>query len=107
MDGFVTAASLQRSQPELSTALGVGQPRVVLFDLIEITGFEPSSVPVGNEWFAKMRRAGVTHVLIASTNSAARMAAISIGFAAGIRLTAHDTVAAMRAEHVRLLPTLK
>lgn len=105
--GHVTAGALQRSQAEITSTLQSGKPRVVLFDLLEITGFDSSSVPVGNDWFAEMKRVGVTHVLIAATSGSARMAASAIGFASGVRLTAHDTMAALRAEHAKLLPTLK
>lgn len=107
IEGYVTPGSLHKRQAEISSTLQSGKPRVVLFDLLEITGFDSSAVPVGNEWFAEMKRVGVTHVLIAATSGAARMAASAIGFAAGIRLTAHDTMPSLRAEHAKLLPTLK
>lgn len=57
-----------------------------LSDAMELTGFEPIALTQGTRWYGSFRRAGGTHVLVASRWERSIMAARTMGLGLGVRV---------------------
>ena len=57
-----------------------------LSDAMELTSFEPIALTQGTRWYGLFRRAGGTHVLVASRWERSIMAARTMGLGLGVRV---------------------
>jgi hypothetical protein len=98
MQGRVDLGVIGVAYPEFSSALRrCASPRW-LVDVCDLTGFDPDAVSGGAQWFADFRdavqRSSGTkspRIFFITDNAASRMAAYTLGFSVGMRVTVFAT----------------
>ena len=65
---------------------------VWLSDAMELTGFEPVALTQGTRWYSLFRKAGGTHVLVASRWERSIMAARTMALGLGVRVRGFSSV---------------
>ena len=63
-----------------------------LSDAMELTSFEPIALTQGTRWYTIFRRAGGTHVLVASRWERSILAARTMGLGLGVRVRGFSTL---------------
>lgn len=63
-----------------------------LSDSMELTSFEPRALSLGVHWYTTFRRAGGTHVLVASRWERTIMAARTMGLGLGVRVRGFSSI---------------
>ena len=84
MAGRANGQAVTGGRAEFERSILDGNVRYWLFDLSGLTGFTPDTVPAGAHWWRAFRGLGGTTVLFVTSLPAARMAALSLGFAVGV-----------------------
>jgi hypothetical protein len=57
---------------------------------LELSGFQPTAVEAGSEWFKRFKEQGGKKVVFISKLSSARMVAATLGFAVRVPVTTFD-----------------
>jgi len=91
--GRVTRYAMEALLPTFQTILARMRWPGWIIDTSELQDFEPGAVGVGTDWFRSFKDAGGEKVIFVSGLATARMAAMTISFAARLPLEACPTLA--------------
>lgn len=84
MAGHITAAVVEDRATQFRYVLERVSCASWILDQSQLTGLEPAAVSVASRWFDTFRSAGGKELLLVSTHAAARMAAATNAFRAGV-----------------------
>jgi len=84
--GKVTMEMSLAAWPSFERILEPMREPIWLSDAMELTSFEPVALTQGSRWYSLFRRAGGTHVLVASRWERSIMAARTMGLGLGVRV---------------------
>lgn len=84
--GKVTMDMSLATLPRFEQIVAPMRDPIWLSDAMELTSFEPKALSLGARWYSIFRRAGGTHVLVASRWERAVMAARTMGLGLGVRV---------------------
>jgi hypothetical protein len=104
MEGYISGALVDEHRATFTKILAERATPYWLFDLLDISGFEPSAVPSGGEWWKAFKSQGGSHVLFVTSFGAARMAASALGFSVGVKIIVCGSLSEGRSELTRLRP---
>ena len=91
--GRVTRHSMSTLLPTFQDILSRMKQPGWIIDTSELDDFEPAAVGVGTDWFRSFKAGGGKKVIFVSGHATARMAAMTISFAARVPLEACLTLA--------------
>jgi hypothetical protein len=84
--GKVTMEMSLGAWPSFSRIVEPMREPVWLSDAMDLTSFEPIALTQGTRWYGLFRKAGGTHVLVASRWERSIMAARTMGLGLGVRV---------------------
>jgi hypothetical protein len=85
-EGHITRQLAESQLMYFMAALARTQKPQWIMNLTEMTGFDPNAVTAGSEWFRQLKMRDGEHILLVSTQAAARMAAATISFGVGLKI---------------------
>jgi hypothetical protein len=84
--GHITKELAQSQLSSFRIALARTATPNWIMNLSEMTGFDPGAVAAGTEWFKQLKQCNGYHILLVSTQAAARMAAATVSFSVGLKV---------------------
>jgi len=90
--GKVTMEMSLAAWPSFERILEPMREPIWLSDAMELTSFEPVVLTQGTRWYSLFRKAGGTHVLVASRWERSIMAARTMGLGLGVRVRGFSTL---------------
>jgi hypothetical protein len=90
--GKVTMEMSLAAWPSFERILEPMREPIWLSDAMELTSFEPVVLTQGSRWYSLFRKAGGTHVLVASRWERSIMAARTMGLGLGVRVRGFSTL---------------
>lgn len=90
--GKVTMEMSLGAWPSFSRVVEPMREPVWLSDAMDLTSFEPVALTQGARWYGLFRKAGGTHVLVASRWERSIMAARTMGLGLGVRVRGFSTL---------------
>lgn len=84
--GKVTWAMSDAAYPIFERIVTPMRAPIWLSDATQLTGFEPKALSIGARWFVIFRRAGGTHLLVASRWERATLAARTMALGLGVHV---------------------
>lgn len=92
MRGHMTRAMVELQFDQFRTLVSETKHPIWILEQLELTGFDPGTVPAGARWFSSFKDRGGERVLFVSHHAASRMVMASLAFAVHAKLAVFDTL---------------